>query len=105
MNHDGLEIESIPLREIAEALRRTRPFAETDPTAFLDALDGVEYVERIQARAGTELVRPGDPVHYWLVLEGETRAERPETDGSRTMLGGAGEGEGFGETPLLTGKT
>jgi signal transduction histidine kinase len=106
MNHDGLVIESIPLREVAEALRRTRPFAETDPQFFLDALKGVELVERIKATAGTALVKTGDSaLSYWLVLEGETRAERPEPDGSKTMLGGAGEGEGFGETPLLTGKT
>ncbi len=106
MNHDGLEIESIPLRDVAEALRRTRPFAETEPNTFLDALHGVERVERIKAGAGTALVQPGDSaLSYWLVLEGETRAERPEPDGSRTMLGSACEGEGFGETPLLTGKT
>jgi signal transduction histidine kinase len=106
MSHDGQVIESIPLREVAEALRRTRPFAETDPNFFLDALKGVERVERIKASSGTALVKPGDSaLSYWLVLEGETRAERPEPDGSRTMLGGAGEGEGFGETPLLTGKT
>jgi signal transduction histidine kinase len=109
MNRDGLEIESIPLREVAENLRGTRPFAETEPNTFLDALhgpDGVERVDRIKARAGTALVEPGDTaLSYWLVLEGETRAERPEPDGSRTMLGGAGPGEGFGETPLLTGKT
>ena len=39
------------------------------------------------------------------MLEGEIRAERPEPDGSWTLVGIARAGEGFGETPLLTGKT
>ena len=32
-------------------------------------------------------------------------AERLEADGSRTLVGGARAGDGFGEAPLLTGKT
>jgi signal transduction histidine kinase len=97
-----IEIESIPLREVAEALSHTRPFAETN----LDALSGVGSVERITARAGTVLVDPGQAWRfYWVVLEGETRAERLEPDGTRTLVGAAGAGEGFGEAPLLSGKT
>ena len=107
MNEGGqpVEIESILLREVAGALRRTRPFAEIDPQACLDALRGIERVERIRAKTGAVLVDAGQRVHfYWLVLEGEIRAERPESDGTRTVVGIAGAGEGFGETPLLTGK-
>jgi len=97
-----IEIESIPLREVAEALRRTRPFAETD----VGALSGVEVVDRVKVNAGGVLVEPGQPLSfYWLVLEGEVRAERPEPDGTRTVVGMAAAGDGFGETPLLTGKT
>jgi signal transduction histidine kinase len=104
MSQDGqpIEIESIPLREVAEALRQTRPFAETDPAA----LQGVDRVDRVTAGAGALLVELGQQArYYWLVLEGEIRAERPEPDGSRTTVGYARSGEGFGETPLLTGKT
>ena len=44
---------------------------------------GVERVERVTANAGAVLVEPGEPWHYyWLVLEGEVRAERPEPDGT-----------------------
>jgi signal transduction histidine kinase len=97
-----LEIESIPLQDIAEALRRTLPFAGTG----LSQLRGVERVERLTAKAGTVLAEPGQPVGgYWVVLEGEIRAERPEADGSLTLVGIATTGDGFGETPLLTGKT
>jgi signal transduction histidine kinase len=106
MNRDGLEIESIPLREVAEALRGTRPFAETDPHTFLDALHNVKSVDRVTAKAGAVLLEPGEAnIGYWLVLEGATRAERPEPDGSMTTVGMARAGDGFGETPLLTGKT
>ncbi|MGA9672534.1 MAG: ATP-binding protein [Terracidiphilus sp.] len=106
MSQEALEIESIPLREVVEALRRTRPFAETDPQTFVDSLHGGLQVERVRAKANTTLVEPGDSnVGYWLVLEGATRAERPEADGSLTTVGMAQAGEGFGETPLLTGRT
>jgi signal transduction histidine kinase len=106
MSQDGLEIESIPLREVAEALSQTRPFAETDPQTFLDALHDVVRVDRVKAKADAVLVEPGESrVGYWLVLEGATRADRPEPDGSVTTVGMAQAGEGFGETPLLTGRT
>jgi signal transduction histidine kinase len=101
----SLEIESVPLAEIVEALRRTRPFAETSAETLLNALGGVVGVERVTARAGAVLMEPGKPWHfYWLVLDGETRAERPEQDGSLTLAGIARTGEGFGEAPMLTGK-
>jgi signal transduction histidine kinase len=97
-----IEIESVPVGEVAEALRQTRPFAETDTAA----LRGVERVDRVKAKAGAVLVEPGGPPSfYWVVLDGEIRAERPEPDGTWTLVGPAGKGEGFGETPLVTGKT
>jgi signal transduction histidine kinase len=98
----SIEIQSVPLREVAEALRRTRPFAETD----VAMLTGVETVERVRAKAGAVLVEPGQAENfYWIVLEGETSAERPEQDGSRTPVGMARPGDGFGEAHFLTGKT
>ncbi len=97
-----IEVESISLREVAEALRRTRIFAETD---LLEVMPGVERVEQVRARAGAFLFEPEqDWQHYWVVLEGETRAERPEQDGSWTLVGCAKSGDGFGEVPLLTGR-
>ena len=96
-----IEVESILLRDIAEALLQTRPFAGT---AF-DAIRGIERVERVTAQAGSVLVESGQPwLHYWLVLRGETRAERPESDGTLTLVGIARAGEGFGEVLLLTGR-
>jgi len=98
----AIEVESVPLREVAEALRQTRPFAGTDPAA----LRGVESLGRIKAPAGSVLVEPGEIFsYYWVVLDGELLAERAEQDGSRTIVGYARSGDGFGEAPLLTGKT
>jgi signal transduction histidine kinase len=95
-------IESIPLREMAEALRQTQLFAETE----ISKVSGVDQVDRVVAKAGAVLAEPGLALRfYWLVLDGEIRAERPEQDGSRTTAGIARAGEGFGEAPFLIGKT
>jgi signal transduction histidine kinase len=62
-------------------------------------------VERVTVQAGAVLVEPMQRWEfYWLLLEGETRAERPEKDGTLTMVGIARQGDGFGEAPFLTGK-
>lgn len=97
-----VEIQSIPLREVAEALGQTRTFADVD----LNVLSGVDRVERITAGAGTVILEPGAPwSFYWLVLEGEVRAERPEPDGTWTLVATMQAGGGFGEAPLLAGRT
>jgi signal transduction histidine kinase len=97
-----IEIQPTSLKDVAEALRTTLPFAESDPASYSGIL---QNVERVTASAGSVLVAPGEPVNfYWLVIEGEIRVERPEPDGSWTLLGVAGAREGFGETAMLTGK-
>ena len=96
-----IKIEQITLKDLADALQRTRIFAAT-PFA---AISGVEHVERLTAKAGARLVEAGDPWRfYWLVLEGEARAERPELDGTWTLVGIVQAGGGFGEVPLLIGR-
>ena len=98
----AIKIESIPMGDAVEALLLTRPFSG----ASANELRGVDRVERIVAKSGAVLLEPGEPFgSYWVLLEGETRAERPEADGSRTLVGLATPGDGFGETPLLMGKT
>ena len=96
-----IEIEQVTLEDLAEALERTRIFA----AAPLAAIGGLEQVERLTAKAGARLVEAGEPWRfYWLVLEGETHAERLEPDGTWTPAEIVQAGEGFGETPLLTGR-
>jgi len=69
-------------------------------------LNGIDVVERVTARAGTTLTEPGDTrMYYWLLMNGKCQADRVEPDGSRSTVGTAQGGEGFGETPFLTGKT
>lgn len=97
-----ITIEPVPLKEVAGALGHTRPFKETPA----DALDGIDIVERVIAKAGATLTEPGNPtMYYWLLLDGKCEADRIEPDGSHSTVGVAQTGEGFGETPFLTGKT
>jgi len=95
-------VEPVALSELAGRLRQTRPFAAV-PT---EALLGMDPVDRVEVKAGTTLMEPGKGLlYYWLVLEGECRADRVEADGSLSTVGTAQRGEAFGETPFLTGKT
>ena len=97
----SIQVEPIALKDVAEALPHTHIFSGTP----LDSILGVEKTERVTAKAGTMLVEPGAPwLYYWVVLEGEVRAERPEPDGTWTLGGIARAGEGFGEAPFLMGK-
>ncbi|HEX8711838.1 MAG TPA: ATP-binding protein [Terracidiphilus sp.] len=95
-------IEELPLGEVAEALSRTHPFAGVD----LADLPGVTHVERVTALTDAVLAEPGAPwEYYWVLLEGEVRAERPEPDKTWTLMVAVHDGEAFGEAPLLTGRT
>lgn len=96
-----IRIEKVPLKDLADALPRTRIFASTP----FHAIAGVDHVERVTVKAGSVLVEPNEPWnYYWLLLKGETYAKRPEADGTLTLVGIAHAGEGFGEVPLLTGR-
>ena len=104
ISEHSVEVESVPVRGVIEPLRRTRPFAETSAATLMQALAGVENVEHVKAPAESVLVENGDPWrYYWLVLQGEMRAERPESDGSWTLVGNAPAGGGFGESAFLSG--
>jgi signal transduction histidine kinase len=99
-----IQVESIHLRDVAEALPRTRVFAET-PFAQIVGPDRIDLVDRVIAKAGAVLVEAGEPwKFYWLLLEGEVCVKRPESDGTWTLVGIVHGGEGFGETPLLAGR-
>jgi signal transduction histidine kinase len=99
---EQLVIESVPLKELAGLLGHTRPFADVPA----DALQNISAVDRVTAKAGTILMEPGKgPLYYWLVLDGECRADRMEPDGSYSAVGTAQTGDSFGETPFLTGKS
>jgi signal transduction histidine kinase len=95
-----IHTEPIHLKDLAEALPQTHIFASTP----LGAISGVDNVDRVMIPAGAMLIEAGQPwLYYWLVLQGEMRADRPEADGAMTMVGMAKAGEGFGEVPFLNG--
>lgn len=101
MTESSIQIEPIHLRDIAGALSRTRVFAETP----FDQIGGVDLVDRVIAKAGSVLVEAGEPSSfYWILLEGEVGAKRPEPDGTLTLVGIIHAGEGFGEVPLLNAR-
>jgi signal transduction histidine kinase len=103
-------VETVPLRDLAQSLSQTCPFKETSFEALCSAFKSSEptpdvTVARLQVPAGAVLLEPDQPFeHYFVVLEGVAQAERPERDGSRTLIGITAAGEGFGEAALLTGK-
>jgi signal transduction histidine kinase len=97
-----VKVESISLGDVAADLHKSQLFADTP----VEGLFGVDQVERVTAKAGAVLVQPGEArLSYWLVLSGNIHAERPEPDGSLSTVGTARPGEGFGEVPLLLGKS
>src|ERR1700744_4880579 len=103
MSEGGKSIagEPILLKDVGEALFRTRPFSGTTP----DALGSVQSAVRMKVKAGVTLAESTQSAYfYWLLLEGEARGERPEKDGSWSPAGIAHAGDGFGEVPLLMGK-
>lgn len=104
MNEDGktIIVNRVAFAEIAGDLTKTRPFSAT----AVDAFTGIDAVERVTAKAGATLAEPGNTsMFYWLLLHGKCQADRVEPDGSRSTVGTAQSGEGFGETPFLTGKS
>src|SRR4051794_38373616 len=98
----AVKVESISLGDVATDLHSSQLFADI----AVEELFGVDQVERVTAKSGSVLVQPGDArLSYWLVLKGNIHAERSEPDGSLTTVGTAIPGEGFGEVPLLLGKS
>jgi signal transduction histidine kinase len=100
-----IHAEPIQLKDLAEALPQTHIFAFTPFHAISGpGRTSIDNVDRVTIPAGTVLIEAGQPwLYYWLVLQGEMRADRPEPDDSMTMVGMAKAGEGFGEVPLLNG--
>lgn len=90
----------VSARELLSQLRKV-PLFQYVKDEDLDCLGEVEVID---APAGTSLFTPGDTnLAFWVLLEGEIRAVKPEADGGTTLLGALREGETFGEVPLLTG--
>jgi len=94
--------ETVAFTDIAGKLQSFPAWAAAD----LGTLHGVETVELVHLNAGATLTAPGDtPLLYTVVLDGKLKADRPEQDGTATTIGYCVAGGGFGETPIMHGKT
>jgi signal transduction histidine kinase len=90
----------VPARELLSQLRQI-PLFQQVKEQDLDCLGEVEVIE---APAGSVLVERGEQhLYFWVLLEGEARATKPEADSGSTLLGTLKTGDTFGEVPLLTG--
>ena len=97
----SIQAEPTQLKDLALLLSKSPIFASTP----FQAIAGVDRVDRVAAKGGHVLVGTGEPwLYYWLLLEGEVRAERTEVNDSHTLIGVAHAGETFGEVHLLTSK-
>lgn len=97
-----LQTDSISPQEISQRLHLFPAFAAFD----VDNIPELGPAALVHVHADQTLLAPGQcPLSYWVVLEGQIRSDRPEPDGTLTLLGTAGPGECFGETPLMHGKT
>ena len=68
----------------------------------LGCLSGAEWVD---AQAGTTLLEQGRAsFFFWILLDGEIRAWKSDTEGARMLLMTLASGETFGEVPLLMGQ-
>lgn len=69
-----------------------------------DDLECLGAVELVEAPPGTVLFRQGETLPaFCMLLEGEVRATRTESNGNETPLGSFRDGDTFGEAPLLLG--
>jgi signal transduction histidine kinase len=98
----SVRIKTVRFAQIADRLQAFPSYAGLHAGVLPES----ETVELVHAPKGAVLVSPGDsPVYYWILLEGKARSQRPEQDGSFTTVAIAQAGQGYGETPLMHGKT
>ena len=98
-----IQVESIHLRDVAEALPRTRLFAETP----FNEIGGIDLVDRVTAKAGAVLVEAGKPVEFLLARpRGRNRRQAPRT-GWNLDPGGHRHtpARALAKCPLLTART
>lgn len=99
LGEKAVQMETIRFADVVERLRSFPSYTG------LHGLDPGEAVTLVRVPAGEPVVQPGQkPIFYFVLLSGRVRAERPEQDGTLAVVGYAGAGEGYGETPIMHGK-
>jgi signal transduction histidine kinase len=96
----GVKSEVVNVHDLYSRLLQVPIFAMSKP----EDLDCLGEVELVEADAGTMLYQQGDKhPAFWILVEGELRASKTEADGAETPLATLGNGETFGEVPILVG--
>jgi signal transduction histidine kinase len=99
-NQTILSIHSIPARELYAELKKVSLFQDTTE----QDLGCLGMVEVVELPADAVLFQAGQiEAFFGVLLEGELRVTKPESDGGNTLVGTMKAGETFGEVPLLTG--
>jgi len=92
--------KKISAHELYLELHRIPTFAETSEQDLACLGD----VEVLDVSAGATLYRAGEgPAYFWIVLHGELRASKSDSDGSQIYLSTIKEGDTFGEVAILAG--
>jgi signal transduction histidine kinase len=90
----------VSAREVLPQLRQISLFQNIKD----EDVDCLGKVELLDAPTGSALFSPGDTnLSFWIMLDGEIRATKPEADGGTTLMGTLKAGDTFGEVPLLIG--
>jgi signal transduction histidine kinase len=93
---------TVSAQELYPELHRISAFAQTSEQD-LACLGDIEVLE---IPAGTTLYRTGEePVYFWILLHGEMRAYKNDSDGSEIFINQVKEGDTFGEVSILAGHT
>src|SRR5271156_1877627 len=95
------KVEQVEAAGLLTQLQKVPVFAGIS----LQELRCLDSVELIHADPGADLMditrtRRG----FWILLEGELRLQKRQTDGELMLIGQLGAGETFGDLPLLMGK-
>jgi signal transduction histidine kinase len=95
------KVEQVDVASLVTQLQKVPVFAGVS----LQELRCLDSVELIHADVGADILdiartRRG----FWILLEGELRLQKRQTDGELNLIGQLSAGEIFGEIPLLMGK-
>ena len=91
---------TVSAKELYVELHKIPTFAQTSEQD-LACLGDVEILE---VPAGTVLYKAGEgPAYFWMVLHGELKAYKPDSDGGQIHISAVREGDTFGEVTILVG--
>ncbi|TCK75393.1 ATP-binding protein [Acidipila rosea] len=97
---DIVDSKIVPAQQLYSELKQIPVFAHIKP-ADLECLGDVEVVEM---EPGSFLLREGEAnFHFWVLLQGEIRAYKVESDRTVHPIATLKSGDTFGEVPILIG--